>query len=402
MNSVTALMTSHNTEGPASRELRLLREEVESLRLQALKGGGTSDVDEAALRMQLEESERLLRKMNLSWEERMVQTRTELERVAAAAQEKAAAAELESERLLQQLSFRKHEGRKTLTLMAASFRAKEDAMKAEAARERARCSVFSTKSYTRGVPLSHAFAPLEASKRVTNGIHLRCSLRLPVDTVHYVETPKAKLEKQIRSLMGKSKIRPGIPTAGSKSMNEASAAIAKLEKRMKNTRNKLEDGGGTGGEVFASLKRSPPPSPSRPNNRSASPPNKKILPQPTVLTPGGDPLMITAVSRLDEAINDFHLASLKSPMQGNNVGNVGGGPRTLNFSRLQGDVDTQHSGESAYKRQVQAVPSVADVYTFVTGGVVGVGPTGKGVTVAPLVVTNSTSPTTFQLHGARS
>jgi hypothetical protein len=39
---------------------------------------------------------------------------------------------------------------------------------------------------------SHAFAPLEAYMRVTNGIPLGCSLLLPVDTVKCVQTLKAE------------------------------------------------------------------------------------------------------------------------------------------------------------------------------------------------------------------
>jgi hypothetical protein len=37
----------------------------------------------------------------------------------------------------------------------------------------------------------HAFAPLEASRRVTNGIPLGCPLFLPVHTVNCVQTLKA-------------------------------------------------------------------------------------------------------------------------------------------------------------------------------------------------------------------
>ena len=39
----------------------------------------------------------------------------------------------------------------------------------------------------------HAFAPLEASRRVTNGIPLGCSLFLPVHTVNCIQTLKAKV-----------------------------------------------------------------------------------------------------------------------------------------------------------------------------------------------------------------
>jgi hypothetical protein len=48
----------------------------------------------------------------------------------------------------------------------------------------------STEIYLR-MPLVSTSARFEASKRVTNGVHLGCSLLLPVHAVNYVETLKA-------------------------------------------------------------------------------------------------------------------------------------------------------------------------------------------------------------------
>jgi hypothetical protein len=54
-----------------------------------------------------------------------------------------------------------------------------------------RCAFFGRNLRSRSAIGSHAFAPLEASRRVTNDIPLGCSLLLPVHTVNCVQTLKA-------------------------------------------------------------------------------------------------------------------------------------------------------------------------------------------------------------------
>ena len=61
----------------------------------------------------------------MSWEERMVLTRRELERVAEAAKARADAAEKESQELKKELDQRRHTGRRNLNRLAESFREKE-------------------------------------------------------------------------------------------------------------------------------------------------------------------------------------------------------------------------------------------------------------------------------------
>jgi hypothetical protein len=56
--------------------------------------------------------------------------------------------------------------------------------------------VFRQKFTLEGVNGSHAFAPLEVSRCVTNGIPLGCPLFLPVHTVNCVQTLKAQLVQQ--------------------------------------------------------------------------------------------------------------------------------------------------------------------------------------------------------------
>jgi hypothetical protein len=57
--------------------------------------------------------------------------------------------------------------------------------------EKVRCAFFDRNLHSRSAIEVHAFAPLEASRRVTNGIPLGCSLILPVRTVNCVQTLKA-------------------------------------------------------------------------------------------------------------------------------------------------------------------------------------------------------------------
>eukprot|EP00729_Bicosta_minor_P011938 gene11938-26507_t len=302
-------------EGPASRELRSLRDEVAALKGQMASEAANSAAN-SDLRSQLAESEKLLATMNMTWEERMARTRAELLRVAEAAKEKAEAAELESEMLKQQLNVRRHEGRKTLNKMAASFRAKETAMRAEADRS------------------------------------------------------KAKLERQIKSLMaGGPASKQGSGGGGRSSQN---AKIQALEKRMALTRLGLERGGGSGGEVFQALKASRQNSPTRP---SAA----RNLPQPPMsVTPGGDPMMLTAVTRLDEAIKDFRVASSTSVRQdliSERDGSSGGGHSGSASGRDDrgGTHSTSSSGRRSPAGRTNAIPSVFDIYAVVTNKAIATG-----------------------------
>jgi hypothetical protein len=60
----------------------------------------------------------------------------------------------------------------------------------------------------------HAFVPLEASRRVINGISLGCSLLLPVHTVNCVQTLKAHptVDSQVSSI--EADVLSGKMTAG--------------------------------------------------------------------------------------------------------------------------------------------------------------------------------------------
>jgi hypothetical protein len=57
--------------------------------------------------------------------------------------------------------------------------------------------VFRLKSTLEDAIGFHAFAPLQANMRVTNGILLGCSLLLPFDTVNPVQTLKVNLTRKI-------------------------------------------------------------------------------------------------------------------------------------------------------------------------------------------------------------
>jgi hypothetical protein len=57
----------------------------------------------------------------------------------------------------------------------------------------------------------HAFAPLEASRRVTNGIPLGCSLFLPVHTVNCVQTQKVRLAAESRQCWQWLWVKPCLP-----------------------------------------------------------------------------------------------------------------------------------------------------------------------------------------------
>ena len=68
-------------------------------------------VENADIRTQLADAEQLLTSMNLSWEDKLVQTRQELERVAEEAKARAAEAERRSVNLKRELNVQRHEGR---------------------------------------------------------------------------------------------------------------------------------------------------------------------------------------------------------------------------------------------------------------------------------------------------
>ena len=111
-------------EGPARQQINNMQAEISELK-QRLQSANSGDEELRKLKAKLQESESLLKGLNMTWEERMVLTRRELERVAEAAKKRAEAAEKESLSLKRELNVRRHKGRRTLNDLAKSFRAKE-------------------------------------------------------------------------------------------------------------------------------------------------------------------------------------------------------------------------------------------------------------------------------------
>eukprot|EP00039_Didymoeca_costata_P029553 m.25147 g.25147 ORF g.25147 m.25147 type:complete len:1801 (+) comp7680_c0_seq2:357-5759(+) len=126
-------------EAATSQEIGALKAEIEELKEQLLLAEKSKEQTKEieTLNEKLNQNEQLLSEMNMTWEERMAQTRKELERVAEEAKKRADAAERQTAEVKRELSMHRHESRKAINKVAAGFRAKEVALRKEAEKKAA-------------------------------------------------------------------------------------------------------------------------------------------------------------------------------------------------------------------------------------------------------------------------